>query len=352
MKNIGIFIFFTVLHLKVYSQNQSQTYSNILPDDKKIELDSHYKKMYEKQKNDNVKLLEQIEKIQSQNQNNVSNNISNQDMDKMLEKYHHALNDSGVAPAPSTIKNENNIVSNVQSKQKNKNKYNTEKTSFATEATSFSVSGFGGAQTVLPAGSAVNVTFLTGLEAVKGTERDLLFEANTVFDGPNGKKIDFRNCRITAKGSADLSIERVIIIPKKISCVRKDGAYFDRPIIGYVAGSDNSYGQIGIFQSKQGQVFLQALLSKLVGATAGAIAFADTTSQLATGNAGPAQSTTNVTGDRLQYGIMTGAAQSAQMTTEWYLEQAKNLLPSIATPSGAKGWVVTTEAILIPTLDL
>ena len=49
---------------------------------------------------------------------------------------------------------------------------------------------------------------------------------------------------------------------------------------------------------------------------------------------------------------MTGAAQSAQMTTEWYLEQAKNLLPSIATQSGAKGWVVTTEAILIPTLDL
>lgn len=355
-------IYFALFQSEVYSQSQSQNqYSNILPDDKKIELDSQYKKMYENEKVKNVKLLEQLEKnqaalpeksgeftAQSQNMNTGS-----QDMNKMLDKYNQALNydssSSGVAPA--TLKNEN---SKVKSKSKIKNVSNSINSSsiFATQATSFNVSGYGGAQTVLPAGSAVHITFLTGLEAVKGTERDLLFETDTVFDGPNGKKIDFRNCRITAKGTADLSIERVIIIPKKISCVRKDGAYFDRSITGYVAGKDNSYGQIGIFQSKQGQVFMQALLAKVVGATSAAIAFADTSSQIAVGNAGAPQSITNVTGDKLQYGILSGTAQSAQLITEWYLDQAKSLLPSIATPSGAKGWVITTEPILIPTLDL
>lgn len=361
-----------------YAQTQNSQYQNILPDDKKMELDSEYKKMYEKEKVDKVKLLEQLEQYkaseneaqyasnsQTKNANNTlnsvkKNNFNPQDVNKMLDGYNNMLNQTeqsaisnsaqneGVSPAP--------ITAQQQNLQNNKVKNNgivaaNSSSEFATQATAFNVSGYGGAQTVLPVGSVVHVTFLTGLEAVKGKERDLLFEADTVFDGPNGKKIDLRNCRITAKGQADLSIERVIIIPSLISCVRSDGAYFDRPIEGFVAGKDNSYGQIGLFQSKQGQVFLQALIAKVVGATSSALSAAETTTSLAAGNTGAAISGTNVTGDKLKYGILSGTGQAAEMVTQWYLDQAKELLPSIATPSGAKGWVVITRAIQIPSLN-
>ena len=367
------------LFIGLFSSVANAQYDHILPDDKKIELDSEYKKMYEKEKTDKVQLLEKLEQYKatgntnqdstssnipstssintSQNKNGNINTGSNaQDLNRMLDGYSQMLKpntpsvsqaNDGVIPAPVTVKPQSSDGKISNSSQET----STSSNGFATPATAFNVTGYGGEQTVLPAGSAVHVTFLTGLEAVKGTNRDLLFEADTVFDGPNGKKIDLRNCRIIATGTADLSIERVIITPKLISCVRSDGAYFERPLEGFVAGKDNSYGQIGLFQSKQGQVFIQALIAKVVGGISAATAAADTTTSLAAGNAGAALSATNVTGDKLQYGVLTGIGQAGEMVTQWYLDQAKELLPSIATPSGSKGWVITSKSIQIPSLN-
>lgn len=303
-------------------------FASLLGDDTKIEIDSQYKAMFEDERAARLAIEEQLRLMQGQPQQDAKeeNPLSSEE-----------LSTSG--PRDNSLPQRRIPASRATSKTP------------AMGAKTFAVSSksTNGPLTVLPTGSFVQVKFLTGLEAVSVQAREMLVQLDHAFVGPNHTRVDLRHCMVITKGIADLSIERVLISADTISCVRQSGEHFERKMKGIVVGSDNSYGQIGHFQSKQGQVFLTALLAKIVGGVSEAIAVAETTTALA--GTEKALSATNVTGNKLRFGVAKGVGEASSMVTDWYLKQAQALLPSIAVASGSEGWIFTTSTIQVPELS-
>ena len=137
---------------------------------------------------------------------------------------------------------------------------------------------------------------------------------------------------------------------ESLSCVREDGEHFKRDAKGFVAGSDNTFGATGTYISKQGQVLLSAVLASIAKNAGQAIADAQkTTSILGSDKAATAA---NITGDKVAFVGGSALVDGASLVAQWYLEQAKELLPSIGVGSGQDVFVVMLDTIKIPQLSI
>jgi conjugal transfer pilus assembly protein TraB len=198
---------------------------------------------------------------------------------------------------------------------------------------------------ILPTGSYVKATLLTGVEAPEGRSYPVLLQLDFAHIVPNDKKLDLSGCFMIAKAQGDLSTERVQMQATKLSCVSKRSGIFEREINGFVADdADNSFAVMGRVNSKQERVASTAFLSSIVAGIGRAIQQAQTTSQ--TTPLGGSQSV--VTGDQGKFIAAGGAAEAATMVTQWYLKQAQNLLPTINVGSGQNVWVIMQDQVDLP----
>ncbi len=55
-----------------------------------------------------------------------------------------------------------------------------------------------------------------------------------------------------------------------------------------------------------------------------------------------------ITGDQAKYIGAGGATNAATMVTQWYLQQAQNLLPTINVGSGQDVWIVMQDSVELP----
>lgn len=205
--------------------------------------------------------------------------------------------------------------------------------------------------TVLPIGSFVKARVVSGVEANTLEPYPVLLQLEYAFTGPNQSKIDLSNCFMIAKARANLSTERVIMETDTLSCVRANGEHFKSSARGYTAGSDSTFGSTGTFISKQGTVLLAAVLASIAKNAGEAVAMAQTTTTVAAGNAGAAQTASNVTGDQAKYIAGRSVVDGASLIAQWYLDYAKQLVPSIGIGSGESVHVVMLESIRVPTLQ-
>lgn len=198
---------------------------------------------------------------------------------------------------------------------------------------------------VLPAGSYVKATLLTGVEAPEGKTYPVLLQLDFAYVIPQDKRLDLTGCFIIAKATGDLSTERVQMQATKLSCVSKRNGMFEREVNGFIADDlDNSFSLMGSVNSKQDRVVAVAFLASIVEGITKAVQQAQVT-QMAT-PLGGGQSV--VTGDQAQY-IGAGAlAAPASMITQWYLKQAQNLLPTINVGSGQSVWIVMQDSVDLP----
>jgi type IV secretory pathway VirB10-like protein len=114
---------------------------------------------------------------------------------------------------------------------------------------------------------------------------------------------------------------------------------------GFVADdTDNSFAVIGSVNSKQDRKAAMAFLSSVVEGVGKAIQQAQTTQQ--TNGLGGGQSL--VTGDQAKYIGAGGVSSAASMVTQWYLQQAQNLLPTINVGSGQDIWIVIQDKVDLP----
>jgi conjugal transfer pilus assembly protein TraB len=201
---------------------------------------------------------------------------------------------------------------------------------------------------VLPAGSWVRAKILTGAEANNRYPYNMTLQLDYAFTGPNGTKIPLQGCITIAEAKADLSIERVIILPTKLSCVRDDGEYVERQLTGFVAGRDSSNGVQGVYSSKQGKVFLQALLASIAKGAGAAVQMTQFSETI--GGSENATVAKNFTGNVGQFALAKGVTDAATLVTDWYLNQAKALLPTIMVGSGEDVWIIVTESVEVPPL--
>lgn len=224
----------------------------------------------------------------------------------------------------------------------------------ATPALSFAVSRTAldeDETTVLPAGSFVKARVVSGVEANTLEPYPVLLQLDYAFTGPNHTKVDLSNCFMIAKARANLSTERVIMETDTLSCVREDGEHFKASARGYTAGADSTFGSTGTFISKQGTVLLAAVLASIAKNAGEAIATAQTTTSVAAGASGAAQTATNVTGDQARFVAGRSVVDGASLIAQWYLDYAKQLIPSIGIGSGEEVHVVMLETIRVPLLQ-
>mgnify|MGYP000876610905 CR=1 FL=1 len=197
----------------------------------------------------------------------------------------------------------------------------------------------------IPSGSFVKGKMLTGVEAPEGKTLPVLMQASYAFVGPNKSRVDLSGCFIIAKSTGNLSIERVEMQATKISCVSRSGKMFERPLNGYVAdGKDNSFAVMGVVNSKRDRVASMSFLSSVVSGIGKALSKAQTKS---TKNEDGATST-EVTGSQADYISGAGANQAASSVTNWYLQHAQGLLPTINIGSGQDVWIIMQESVSLP----
>ena len=196
----------------------------------------------------------------------------------------------------------------------------------------------------IPSGSFVKAKLLTGIEAPEGKALPVLLQADYAFVGPNKSEIDLSGCFIIAKSTGNLSIERVEMQVAKISCVSRSGKSFERELSGFVAdGKDNSFAVDGEVSSKRDQVGTMAFLSSVDDGISAAV------SKVQTSTVRDAQGTsTMITGSQKKFIAANGASNTANTITNWYLQHAENLLPTINIGSGQEVWIVVQEKVQLP----
>ncbi|MFK7823636.1 MAG: TraB/VirB10 family protein [Oligoflexales bacterium] len=201
-----------------------------------------------------------------------------------------------------------------------------------------------GDSVTIPSGSFVKAKLLTGIEAPEGKALPVLLQADYAFIGPNKSQIDLSGCFLIAKSTGNLSIERVEMQVAKISCVSRSGKSFERKVSGFVAdGKDNSFAIAGEVSSKQDQVATMAFLSSVVEGISSAV------SQAQTSTLRDAQSTsTMISGSQQKYIAAGGASNAANTITNWYLQHAEKLLPTINIGSGQEVWIIVQEKTQLP----
>jgi hypothetical protein len=206
------------------------------------------------------------------------------------------------------------------------------------------------AETAIPLGSYVKARVLTGVEANTLEAYPVLLQLDYAFVGPNYTRIDLSHCFIIAKAKANLSTERVMGETTQLSCVRDNNEVVTRAAKGYIAGDDSTFGVAGQLISHQGQVLLAAVIASLVKGAGEAVSLAQTTTTVAGGNGAVAQGT-NVTGSKLAYTAGKAVTEPASLIANWYLEYAKQLVPSIAVGSGRDVWVVLLDTVQVPPIS-
>ncbi len=203
--------------------------------------------------------------------------------------------------------------------------------------------------TVLPTGSHVKARIVSGVEANAREPYPVLLQLDYAFTGPNKTRIDLSHCFMIAKARANLSTERVMMETENLSCVGENGEHFKSDAKAFVAGSDNTFGATGTYISKQGQVLLAAVLASIAKNAGSAIAEAQKTTSIF--GSDKAATAANVTGSKAAFVAGSSMIDGGAMVAQWYLEQAKELLPSIGVGSGQDVFVVMLETIKIPQIQ-
>lgn len=208
----------------------------------------------------------------------------------------------------------------------------------------------GGTLTVLPTGSHVKARVVSGVEANSREPYPVLLQLDYAFTGPNSSVIDLSHCFMIAKARANLSTERVIMETENLSCVRENGEHFKREAKGFVAGNDNTFGATGTYISKQSQVLLAAVLASVAKNAGQAIADVQKTTSVL--GADKAAAANNITGSKAAFVAGSALIDGGAMVAQWYLEQAKELLPSIGVGSGQDVFVVMLDSVSVPRIQV
>lgn len=197
----------------------------------------------------------------------------------------------------------------------------------------------------LAAGCLAEVTVVTGVMATSqlGGEtwgHPVLFTVNTTFHcpwrlgGPGQKPrpsgIELAGCFAIGKAKADMSSSRAIIAVELLSCVFPDGSSYEVPIKGYAVDQDGTLGIVGELHTHDSAKLAKAFLTGLIQEASAAFGLAK--SQLViTGTGGPQP--------------FQGAQTTLQQVANFWLEQARALLPTLWVRSKTSAYVVLLEGL-------
>ncbi len=198
----------------------------------------------------------------------------------------------------------------------------------------------------LPMGSFCKGTLLTGVYAASDSNNPLpvLISLDEAFYGPNRTRIPLKGSFVLGRAYGDMVSERALIQIIGISSVLPDGQTFEREEnLGYIT---DDKGELGI----RGQVIRNtgtAMAASFMGGftSGGAQALAD--SEVTTHRTTEGSASREVTGDATRNALFSGLAQSAAKMSEYYSQQAQNLVPAVHVKSGTPIYFIVQKGIKI-----
>ncbi len=210
---------------------------------------------------------------------------------------------------------------------------------------------------VAPAGSKKNVvrlppsfmeaTLLSGMDAqIGGNAQEnpkptmLRIAAPAVL--PNKVRANLKGCFVTASGYGSLAEERINLRLIRLSCVARNGtAVIEEKIKGYVVDAD---GKVGL----HGRVYMKAdehLARQFVAGVAEGIANVAQQNTTITATS-PLGTTQTIDPNKLtQAGVASGVGNGMRSLSEFYMNLAKETLPTIEVGPKKKVTLVITEGV-------
>jgi len=198
----------------------------------------------------------------------------------------------------------------------------------------------------LPAGAILQGVLLSGVDAPSGKaamKDPIPVLARIKLDAilPNRYRADIKECFTLLEAVGDLASERAMMRAITMSCVRRDRSIIEVPLVGYAVGEDGRAGLRGDVVTKQGAVLGRAMIAGFADGLARAFGGGNTFSF--GGNTG-------VSSADLERGAIGGASSALDRVSQWYLERADELHPTINIDSGRQITVVLTRGRELATL--
>jgi conjugal transfer pilus assembly protein TraB len=205
----------------------------------------------------------------------------------------------------------------------------------------------------IPAGAFARAVILGGVDAATtlsaaSDPRPMLIRLIDTGRLPRRFKSDLKDCHIISSSYADLSSERVYARLEKLTCVeRQTGEIIETEVAGYVAGEDGKVGIRGTVVEK-GQKYL---MSSMAGGILQGVAGVMTPQQpmMYSPLLGAAGLGAESHKDKFARGFGTGAADSMDRLSKYYIDRAEKLQPVIQVGAGRIVDVVFTEGTAIGT---
>jgi conjugal transfer pilus assembly protein TraB len=150
---------------------------------------------------------------------------------------------------------------------------------------------------------------------------------------PLAAAIAIQGCFILGKAAADLSASRAMIQLDLLSCVWPDGDTYERPIRGYATDKDGTLGIVGRVETHTSAVVAKAALVGMMQEASAAFGLARS-AVIVTQTGGGAQP-------------FQGAQTIIQQLGQFYLEQARQLLPTLWVQAGVDARLVLQEGLAL-----
>lgn len=210
-----------------------------------------------------------------------------------------------------------------------------------------------GATAYIPPGTIISGVLVTGVDATtsataKTEPLPALFRIKHEAILPNYQLMDIRECFMLLAAYGDISSERAYIRSENLSCVTNDNKIIDTKIDSYASGEDGKAGLRGRVVTKAGAIIAKATLAGFVEGIAN-IFKPSKVSALNVNPSNTAQYQVPDTQFALTQGAFSGAQNSANLISDYFLKQANNLFPIIEIDAGRKiDFIVTKGVSLTP----
>lgn len=204
-----------------------------------------------------------------------------------------------------------------------------------------------GERMYLPAGSILSGVLLSGVDAPSGKAAmkdpvPVLARIKNDAILPNRFRADVKECFMLLETVGDMASERAMMRAITMTCARRDRSIVEVPMSGYAVGEDGRAGLRGMLVTKQGAVLGKAALAGFTDGLARAFGQGN---QLTIGGGGA-----GISSDTLSSGAIGGASSALDRISQWYLERADELNPTISIDSGRKVTIVLTKGRELVTL--
>lgn len=214
----------------------------------------------------------------------------------------------------------------------------------------------------LPDGAFAKIAVISGLDAGAGADTQknpqpvlMRIQSDAKIPSMNGiAKYKLKGCFLVGSAYGDISSERVMIKPTRLSCLNQRNGYVLSASVssGYISDFDNVAGLRGKVEYRDGARIGNAVLASSIGALA-SVGQIGAGASTATIGAGVVPSFATGEYDLPSSGQIGASvlgetfSNSAEIIAKRYADQASNIFPIVALPGGRKGTVVFTAGMVL-----